>query len=581
MTGDSHPNNGHHHNEEDYGTLGFPLYTRPVQRQKWGERQSTPHTNFGDTFFDLFYVAAAYNLGNLIRQDPSWRGLLYFAGCFWPTFQMWSSKLYYDARYYTRDDLWHRLYDLATIITLATAVLHIRSVDILSTPEENMDMFIFALSVAIGMLLSIGRFVEIIINVEGQEVAKVASKRDVVYLIVSFGFYLSAAIVAAVKHFGDDDDDSAGTDAYYGSTDTYKNDTTQHDDGHLRFLAAAADDSYGSTTKPDETDLPIWLCIGGAVTVNIGLIVLVCFLLPSNGRHKEVTVPMNVSFTIHRYGEFVMLMLGETVLSLLIVDTSESSNYYKAFFSGIISITVLEYLHFRSQPHKADAHAMRRSKEAGIAFSMLMQLYSAALIVLGTTYKMILYEFAYESDYSKRRSLFGGVLARFLAGSDSSPKYPTDERQQRIAHLFGGSMALVWLCMDAMILTHRGIKDNLGRCRFENHDSTNKKVMACVLVLIRFGLIALLASLSQYETAPVYLALIGLAGIICQVILRFIATSQFGDDDDDRVIPEGVNAESYRAARAWPNTTQARVVRKKVVSSNSGNGSVQSDEQHA
>ena len=36
----------------------FPLYSRPVQRQRWDEEQPHPHTNWGDTFFDLFYVAA-------------------------------------------------------------------------------------------------------------------------------------------------------------------------------------------------------------------------------------------------------------------------------------------------------------------------------------------------------------------------------------------------------------------------------------------------------------------------------------------------------------------------------------------
>jgi hypothetical protein len=52
-------------------------------------------------------------------------------------------------------------------------------------------------------------------------------------------------------------------------------------------------------------------------------------------------VPMNISFTIHRYGEWTMLMLGESVLSLLIVEVAEGSSYYKTFFSGIISITLL------------------------------------------------------------------------------------------------------------------------------------------------------------------------------------------------------------------------------------------------
>lgn len=83
-----------------------------------------------------------------------------------------------------------------------------------------------------------------------------------------------------------------------------------------------------------------------------------------------------------------MVMLGESVLSLLIVGDPESSAYYKTFFCGILSITLLEYLYFRSQPHRPDDHAMRRSKEAGILFNYLMFIYCGALLILGTTYKV-------------------------------------------------------------------------------------------------------------------------------------------------------------------------------------------------
>jgi hypothetical protein len=61
---------------------------------------------------------------------------------------------------------------------------------------------------------------------------------------------------------------------------------------------------------------------------------------------------MNITFATHRWGEWTMLMLGESVLSMLIVDITESAEYYKTFFSGILSITLLEFLHFRSQPHE-------------------------------------------------------------------------------------------------------------------------------------------------------------------------------------------------------------------------------------
>lgn len=124
------------------------------------------------------------------------------------------------------------------------------------------------------------------------------------------------------------------------------------------------------------------------------------FVVPrmDGGDHTKSTVPMNVDYCIHRYGEWTMLMLGETVLSLLMVGgVKDDPEYYKIFSSGIVSISLLEYLHFRSQPHHADEYAMRRKKERGYIFTILIQLYSAAFIILGASYKMLLYELIYDT----------------------------------------------------------------------------------------------------------------------------------------------------------------------------------------
>jgi hypothetical protein len=36
----------------------MPLFSRPQQRHRWGQVQGHPHKDWGDIFFDLFYVAA-------------------------------------------------------------------------------------------------------------------------------------------------------------------------------------------------------------------------------------------------------------------------------------------------------------------------------------------------------------------------------------------------------------------------------------------------------------------------------------------------------------------------------------------
>lgn len=51
----------HHHHRHAHRSLNdqMPWYTPPIQRQRWGEEQLAPHTDWGDIFFDLFYVASA------------------------------------------------------------------------------------------------------------------------------------------------------------------------------------------------------------------------------------------------------------------------------------------------------------------------------------------------------------------------------------------------------------------------------------------------------------------------------------------------------------------------------------------
>ena len=44
------------------------LYCPPKQRQRWGDSQVLPRVDFGDLFFDLFFVAAAYNVSDLVVE---------------------------------------------------------------------------------------------------------------------------------------------------------------------------------------------------------------------------------------------------------------------------------------------------------------------------------------------------------------------------------------------------------------------------------------------------------------------------------------------------------------------------------
>eukprot|EP00551_Chaetoceros_affinis_P003707 CAMPEP_0203649562 /NCGR_PEP_ID=MMETSP0088-20131115/22175_1 /ASSEMBLY_ACC=CAM_ASM_001087 /TAXON_ID=426623 /ORGANISM="Chaetoceros affinis, Strain CCMP159" /LENGTH=139 /DNA_ID=CAMNT_0050508013 /DNA_START=1 /DNA_END=417 /DNA_ORIENTATION=+ len=138
-----------------------------------------------------------------------------------------------------------------------------------------------------------------------------------------------------------------------------------------------------------------------------------------------------------------MLMLGESVLSLLIVEISDDvPEFYVTFFVGVVSVILLQYLYFKSQPHDPDEHALNRSRFSAWAFAWLIEFYSIALILVGVSYKMLLTEYQYaevkeaEVEYDTNYSKSSSILGRLLAGGGTESKYNMEDRRQRIAYFF-------------------------------------------------------------------------------------------------------------------------------------------------
>jgi hypothetical protein len=258
-------------------------------------------------------------------------------------------------------------------------------------------------------------------------------------------------------------------------------------------------------------------------------------------------------------------MLGESVLSLLIVDAPEGSNYYLTFYAGVLTVILLQYLHFRSQPHHADDHALRRNKDAAMIWRGMFIVYSLALVCVGVSYKLFMYEFTYEDQHRRLWEDWWGedMDERFLAGGGGSSLSP-EQRRQSSANVFCVSMALVWFCQDSLLFLHNGFHKMQGQCYCEH---THKLRVKCALILIlRVALLVFIATLSQYETDPQHLALYGLAGVIAQLILRVVGSiifpqPQVHHDAGDGLVGKGeANEEEVDPEEnKWPNVTHAAV----------------------
>jgi hypothetical protein len=273
------------------------------------------------------------------------------------------------------------------------------------------------------------------------------------------------------------------------------------------------------------------------------------------------SVPMNVDFVLHRNGEWTMLMLGESVFSILIVDIpNESLDFYKTFYFSLLTIVLMQYLHFRSQPHHADHHAMRRSKNAGICWTLFQNIYSFALVSLGAAFTIFLTVFANEegdddaasclrwlaeTDAQAESEIVNYPLCRRWLAVGGEAKFDADTLKERAAHLFSGSLAMIFFSLDCMTILHLGIKESQERCVCKETRKKNSKGM--VLLVLRIGLIVFCATLSQWMTEPQDLAGIGVACVLGQLLLRKLGGVYLS--------PNQVHAEPD-ASR--PNVTRAR-----------------------
>lgn len=503
----------------------------PVQRQQWGEKQCVPHTNWGDMFFDLFYVAAAYNLADIIKADPSMISLLYFFGCFGPITSIWMNKMIYDGRFQTPDDIFHPILEVIQLCFLAGAVQHIRPVNYMSQGTKYTTMMIFCLFVWVGNLYNIFGYSEIRLwGVTGQQInAKHSAVTSIYSALIPFFFVTVATLYSLIV---------------YINANTFSGEKGDGGEDYDKIVHHA----------------PIILLLTAWI-IRMGALFPIIYFRGKGKDHKEITVPVNVKYVIHRCGEWTMLMLGESVLSLLIVPVVKGEfQFYFTFFVGVLSVIFLQFLYFKSQPHHEDGHAFRRTRLAGAMFAAMLQFYSAGLILVGVSFKMLLNEFKIDEVNYEERSLLV-AHDRLLAGEKSPLSYSREEMRERIANFFCLSLLAVFLFLDAMILCHKGIKASVNRCSCSDTGRLRASGVL-VIVIFRLAIDVFIGTACLYITSPAILALFGLISIFLQVGIRYMGDVFFPslhvevtrDNEDPKQDDEDVNNER------WPNVTQPAVV---------------------
>ena len=93
------------------------IWEKPVWHQD-RDRRKERRVTWLEMYFDLIFVVAIIQLGNLLSDDVSWSGAAWFSGVFALMWWSWTSTTLYFNRYIA-DDIPHRVIILAQIFALA------------------------------------------------------------------------------------------------------------------------------------------------------------------------------------------------------------------------------------------------------------------------------------------------------------------------------------------------------------------------------------------------------------------------------------------------------------------------------
>jgi low temperature requirement protein LtrA len=447
------------------------------QRQKWGEDSHVGHVDWMDLFQDLFFVGAAYNLSHvLIENHASFNSLVYFTAYFLHTYKMWSHKVDYDCRYApgNHGDLAHKLYDVSMMVWTLGAILHIRPSEYLL--EHVQAAWWFTTMIMIYNLGAAMRYLEIVYygdpdNDAGARVhANLMAKSHLATVAV---FIASLVVLIVVKM-----DDVVTWNVYVWLG-------TGICDRLFRVVAVA---NSGTDHHVESEKL---------------------------ARQKATTVPMNVEMLMHRIGEFTMLCLGEGVLSVAISTLDYTYDFYATVMGSLLLLIMLQFLFYSSQPHGAEGHAMRRDKDAGVAWALLTEAVAAAFITVGAGLKLVLETMAEPSEHRRLGGYDSEPSTNHTGDGDGHGEEAEGVSKQQAIVVVAWSLIVSYIAVDMSTMLHKGFGRNV-RDLWHHRGTVNGKYRLMVLLLKAVSVAATWISPSFLSFPVIFL--VGI--VVSQVFLK-------------------------------------------------------------
>jgi hypothetical protein len=231
----------------------------------------------------------------------------------------WEVQTFYQSRYVT-SDYFHRLVCIFRYVAVGIAIAVINPIQVYGLPGSEYVME-FTLAMLVEQIVSIGLGLELYFKALGDRVSIQNHTLDNFRFLhgITFVLYLAAFILATVQ-----------------------------------YVRVQGVKGTGERANWDIYDLPMTLT-AASYFLRFFLSGLRLLWRDTMGDVRNWYVPANIDYLIHRYGEFVMLMIGEGVLSLLIVQTTDD---YTAVIFGMLTMIFIHVLKSESEPTDSSKHAL-------------------------------------------------------------------------------------------------------------------------------------------------------------------------------------------------------------------------------
>ena len=206
-----------------------------------------------------------------------------------------------------------------------------------------------------------------------------------------------------------------------------------------------------------------------------------------------------------------------------------------------------------------------------------MQIYSAALIIVGVSFKMLLTEYKYEKEEVANITYSSSYRSdRFLAEiSEEESVNSVEPRRKRIAVFFCVGLGLTFLFLDLMTMAHRGL--NATMARFFGAEKESNKIAGITFIFVRVLVVLFISTAFLYVKEPEIVALVGLIAILLQLFIRIAVFFFFPYKEEEAKQSNDAQQSNDKDVKFEVNPTEANEVQSSTIKYDLHNGGLSHD----